>query len=139
MALTRNRFNLFISLAVLAGYGWLALVSRFKPEDVGVKFDVCLIRHFIHIPCPSCGSTRSVLALMHGDLAGGLYWNPLGFLILAVLLILPFWIGYDMLLQKDTLFKFFGLFENTLRRRWVAISAIALILVNWAWNIVKGV
>ena len=139
MALTRSRFNLYLSLACLAGYCWLALISRLKPEEVSVKYDVCLIRHFAHIPCPSCGSTRSVLALMHGDLAGGFYWNPLGFLIFAVLLIFPFWIGYDMLLKKDTLFKFYGLFENTLRRKWVAISAIALVLLNWAWNIWKDV
>jgi len=139
MALTRNRLHLFLSLACLAGYGWLALISRLKPEEVGVDYDVCLIRHFTHIPCPSCGSTRSVLALMQGDLAGGLYWNPLGFLIFAVLVILPFWIGYDLLFKRETLFKFYGLFENTLRRKWVAIPAIALILLNWAWNIWKDV
>lgn len=138
MPLTRNRFYLFLSLACTVGYGWLALVSRLKPEEVGEKYDVCLIRHFVHIPCPSCGSTRSVLALMQGDLAGGLYWNPLGFVIFSVLVIAPFWIGYDLLLKKDTLYHFFRLFEETLKRKWVAIPAILLILINWAWNIVKG-
>lgn len=138
MSLSRNRFNLYLSLACLAGYVWLAIVSHLKQEEVGVKYDVCLIRYFAGIPCPSCGSTRSVLALMHGDLAGGIYWNPLGILIFAVLMIFPFWMGYDLLFQKDSLFKFYRLFETTLRRRWVAISAIALILINWGWNIMKG-
>jgi hypothetical protein len=58
---------------------------------------------------------------------------------LAVLVFLPFWIGYDILFKRETLFKFYGLFENTLRRKWVAILAIALILLNWAWNIWKDV
>jgi hypothetical protein len=139
MPLTRNRFNLFLSLACLVGYGWLALVSRLKPEEVGSKYEVCLIRHFAHIPCPSCGSTRSVMSLMHGDLAGGLYWNPLGFVIFAALIVTPLWISYDLILKKDSLFRFFGLFENVLRKKWVAIPAIALILFNWIWNIYKGV
>jgi len=76
---------------------------------------------------------------MNGDLAGGLYWNPLGYFIFAVLLIVPFWIAYDLVLKKSTLIHSFQLFENTLRRRWVAIPAIVLILVNWVWNIVKAV
>ena len=139
MPLTRNRFNLYLSLACMVGYGWLVLVSTLKLEEVGKRYDVCLIRHFVHVPCPSCGSTRSVLSLMHGDLIGGLYWNPLGFLIFAVLLVAPFWIGYDLLLKKETLFQFYRLFETTLRRKWVAIPAIVLLLLNWIWNIWKGV
>ena len=139
MVLARNRFYFYLSAACLAGYGWLFLIGRLNPEEIGSSYDVCLVHHFAHIPCPACGSTRSVLALMHGDLAGGLYWNPLGFLIFAVLLIFPFWIGFDLLFNKATLFKFYGHFENTLRRKWVAISAVALVLLNWAWNIWKDV
>lgn len=139
MSLTRNRFNLFISLSCLVGYGWLFLIGRLKPEEVGSSYDVCLIRHFVHIPCPSCGSTRSVLALIHGDLAGGLYWNPLGFLIFSALLVVPFWLGYDLLLKKETLFLAFCHFEETLRKKWVAIPSIVLILINWTWNIYKNV
>jgi len=139
MPLTRNRFNLFVALACLAGYGWLVLIGSLKPEEVGSRYDFCLVRHFAHIPCPSCGSTRSVLSLLHGDLAGGLYWNPLGLLILIVLLVAPFWLGYDLLFKKGTFIQSFHLFENTLRRKWVAIPSIALVLLNWVWNIWKGV
>ena len=139
MPLTRNRLNLYLSLACLVGYGWLVLVSQLKPEEVGKRYDVCLIRHFAHVPCPSCGSTRAVLALMQGDLAGALYWNPIGFVIFAILIVAPFWIGYDLILKKETLFHFFHLFETTLCRKRVAIPVIILLLLNWVWNICKGV
>jgi hypothetical protein len=139
MSLKRNQFYLFLSLACLVGYIWLALVGRLKPEEIASSYDVCLIRHFLHIPCPSCGSTRSVLALIQGDIAGGMYWNPLGFLILAFLLIAPFWIVYDLLLKKEICYQFFYLFESALRRKWVAVPAIVLLLLNWIWNVVKGV
>ncbi len=139
MSLSRNHFYTYLSAACLVGCGWLVLIGRLKPEEIGTSYDVCLIHHFAHIPCPACGSTRSVLALMQGDIAGGIYWNPLGFLMFALLIILPFWIGYDLVLKKETLFRFYHLFEDTLRRKWVAIPAIALILANWVWNIWKNV
>lgn len=34
-----------------------------------------------HQPCPGCGSTRAVLALMHLDFAGALRFNPMAPLI----------------------------------------------------------
>ena len=139
MSLSRKRFYVSFSLACAAGYVWLFLTRRLKPEEVGTSYDVCLIHHFAHIPCPACGSTRSVLALMNGDLAGGLYWNPIGLLIFSALIISPLWIACDLLLKKDTLLRSFYLFEDTLRRRWVAVPAIALILANWIWNIWKNV
>jgi hypothetical protein len=139
MPLSRKRFYIYFSLAVMAGFSWLALVGQLKPEELGKRYDVCLIRHFAHIPCPSCGSTRSVISLMHGDLTGGFYWNPIGFLIFTGLVIAPFWIGYDLILKKDSLYRAFLGFENTLRNKWVAIPAIILLIINWIWNIYKGV
>ena len=35
------------------------------------------------LPCPGCGLTRSVVALAHGDLAGALFFHPLGPLVAA--------------------------------------------------------
>lgn len=139
MSLSRNRFYLYLSLACLVGYGWVALIGGLRPEEIATTYDVCLVRHFAHVPCPSCGSTRSVLSLMHGDIAGGLYWNPLGFVIFSIMVISPFWIVFDILLKKDTYYHFFLRFEETLRRKAVAIPAIALLLLNWIWNIYKGV
>lgn len=139
MPLSRNHFYRWTSLACVAGYGWLALVSRLKPEEVGSSYDVCLIHHFLHVPCPSCGSTRSVLSLLQGDLAGGLFWNPLGLVVFSFLIIAPLWIGYDLVTKKDSFFHFFNYFEGLFRLKWVAISAIVLLLMNWVWNFYKGV
>jgi hypothetical protein len=38
----------------------------------------CVFAHVFHIPCPGCGSTRAVVALLHGDLHGVFEYNPLG-------------------------------------------------------------
>lgn len=45
----------------------------------------CAFARIFHTPCPGCGSTRAVLALLHGDLPNVLRYNPLG-PVVAVLL-----------------------------------------------------
>lgn len=48
----------------------------------------CPLRSLTGIPCPLCGATRSVVALVHGDPVAALVWNPLGVLAAAVAVVL---------------------------------------------------
>lgn len=45
----------------------------------------CAFARILHTPCPGCGSTRSAVAFLHGDLEGVLRFNPLG-PVMAVLI-----------------------------------------------------
>ena len=38
----------------------------------------CAFARVFHTPCPGCGSTRSAIALLQGDLHGVLHYNPMG-------------------------------------------------------------
>jgi len=38
----------------------------------------CPFKIFTGLPCPGCGLTRSAVALLHGDLAGSVFYHPLG-------------------------------------------------------------
>lgn len=38
----------------------------------------CMFAKVTHAPCPGCGSTRAVLALLHGDLHDVFRYNPFG-------------------------------------------------------------
>jgi hypothetical protein len=42
----------------------------------------CVFRTVTGIPCPSCGITRSLVHLAHGDIAGSLILNPLFSLVM---------------------------------------------------------
>ncbi len=121
-------------LGCAGGYAWVAWTVN-EPAN---EATVCLVKNVTGLPCPSCGSTRAVAALASGDVYGALQWNPLGFLIATVLLIAPIWIGYDFATRKQTLVTFAERTERFLERPWVAIPAVALVLVNWIWNFSKN-
>jgi hypothetical protein len=54
-------------LALLAG-GILPVLS-FSPS--------CVLKGITRIPCPTCGSTRALVLLAHGELVAALAMNPL--------------------------------------------------------------
>lgn len=58
-------------------------------------FVTCPMRVTTGVPCPGCGLTRAMLALLSGDLAEALHWHPLVFLLTPILV---FTIGRAMLI-----------------------------------------
>jgi Protein of unknown function (DUF2752) len=45
----------------------------------------CSFAAVTHHPCPACGGTRSVHALLHGDVVGAIHYNPIAPLFVIVL------------------------------------------------------
>jgi hypothetical protein len=89
------------------------------------------------IPCPACGSTRALCELLHGNIGGSILLNPIGILLFFILLILPFWIIWDVFSRKTTLYNFWQKMENTFSKKWALILLFILFLSNWIWNIYK--
>lgn len=69
---------------------------------------------------------------------GALKWNPFGLILMAILVISPIWMLYDVVRQKATLFNAYKNSEQFLERKRIAITAILIVLLNWIWNIYKG-
>lgn len=134
----RNKLYSLLSLLISAGYIWL-FFNYVTANSVGnSKRSFCLFKHVTNVPCPSCGSTRSVLFLLKGDFIGSLNLNPLGVIVLLIMIITPLWIISDYLLKKQSLYFFYKKIEEILSKKRVAIPAVMVILLNWIWNIYKG-
>ncbi len=134
--MTKNRLYLLLIFGLTAGYGWLAWsLWHYNTHN---DFTPCLFKNVTGIACPSCGSTRSLIEICRGNIIDAFFINPLGFIVAGILFIFPFWLLYDFILSKESLYNSYIKFEKTLKIKWVAIILITLILANWAWNILKG-
>jgi hypothetical protein len=100
--------------------------------------NICIIKHVTNIPCPSCGSTRSVLSLLQGNFIDAIYLNPIGLLLVIIMIIAPIWIFYDIITKKESFLNSYKKLEFLLQQKKIAIPSILLILSNWIWNISKG-
>ncbi|MGE5447222.1 MAG: hypothetical protein ACM3PR_02595 [Bacteroidales bacterium] len=78
------------------------------------------------------------MSLLKGDIAGAFHWNPFGILLVSVLFITPFWIFYDLASRKESLLTMYLKAEQFVGRKWIAIPGIIIVIMNWVWNISKG-
>ncbi len=130
-------YKLLLGLS-LAGYAWLGWNLA---EGVGTSATptVCLFKSVTHLPCPSCGTTRALVLLMQGEIGRSVLENPLGVLLALALVVVPLWILIDTLRKSDSLFRWYVGGERLLsRNKWISVPAIALVIINWVWNIAKG-
>lgn len=135
MQLTKNKLYLFLLISCLAGYIWLYFNIRTNNNN---EIGLCMFKHVTNIPCPSCGSTRSILSLFQGHFLEAIYWNPIGLLLVFIMIASPIWIAYDLVSRKETLLNFYKKTESYLKQKRIAIPVILLIITNWIWNIYKG-
>lgn len=94
----------------------------------------CLFKSLTGVPCPGCGTVRSLQLLAHGDVVGSVLTNPLG-LLLSLLALAAFVIVLrDARKDDDLLYRL-------MRHRWPPMALVVVLLLtlaNWLWNISKG-
>ena len=107
-----------------AGLG-LGAVALSRRLDRPVR--LCIFKHLTGTPCPTCGLTRGVFALARGHPIEAWLYNPLLFLLLAVL-------GVSIVVR--VLFGY-GVEWHTTRRERIAcwIVASVLFILNWLYVI----
>lgn len=137
MTLNRNKLYSILLMSCIAGYIWLYF-SLSNIETNRDAFDVCLIKHITNIPCPSCGSTRSLVSLTNGNFIEALLINPMGLIVAAIMSLAPLWTLSDLATSRKTLFEFYQKIETRLKKPQYSIPLILLVIINWIWNIIKG-
>jgi hypothetical protein len=133
----RKKLYILILFFAFAGYSWI-FVNHYLVGTNKHLINVCLFRNITGIPCPSCGTTHSVISISKGNFRTAVQENLLGFPISMMLLVFPVWILIDLIMKKDGFYRFFLWSEMVLRKKWIAWSALILIVANWGWNIFKG-
>ena len=135
MITSRNKLYVILITACIAGYIWI--YYGLNSSNNG-SFEGCFIKQLTNIPCPSCGSTRSIILMLKGDFFGAVRINPFGYIIALIMLLSPLWIALDIVTKRKTLFEFYRKIESFLRVPKFAIPLLLLVIFNWIWNITKG-
>lgn len=109
---------------VMLGVGWLPPILSFAPD--------CVFKGLTGIPCLTCGSTRSVMHLSHGNMLSAFAMNPLTTLCLmsAVLYFIYSLMSVAFHLPRIS----FLLTDN--ERNVMRAGVVMLLLVQWAYLII---
>jgi hypothetical protein len=94
---------------------------------------ICFTRSVLHMNCPTCGMTRSLVAVAHGELRLAFALHRLGPLVFLLVLVqvplrayaiftgaLPRWLSHPKLGSR------------------LAVALIVALLANWVYNLVTG-
>jgi hypothetical protein len=113
-------FGVDVSAVLLRPF-WLAVAPMLPP---------CPFRALTGVPCPSCGTTRAAISLLHGDVIASLADNPLASLAGIAFVVggalVPLWISLGGKLPA---------LPRPLPL-WLRMTAVAVLIANWAWVIV---
>ena len=119
-------FGGVLLLAAALGTAWL---------QFGLPRPICYFHEWTGVPCPTCGSTRLLGALLRGDLAAALAWNPLVFMTLAGVLTWGVAAGARRLLGLPA----WRLRLEPRERNGLRLGAVAVIVAGWSYLIWRGV
>lgn len=139
MVKNRNKLYWILFIACLTGYIWFYLSYKASNSTHQNNVGRCLIKYVTDIPCPSCGTTRAIILLSKGNFIETLYLNPMGYLVALIMIVAPVWICVDVLTRRSSLFAFYQKIEHYLKQPKYAIPLVVLVILNWIWNIIKGV
>ena len=135
---SKTKLYILVLFLSLAGYSWVFRnVYQYRSHEKPVSS--CLFRTVTGIPCPSCGTTHSVISIMKGDFREAVKENPLGFLVALMLIVFPIWILVDLFTRKKSFFDFYSTMEDLLKRKWIAYPAVILLIINWILNIHRNI
>lgn len=137
ISISDKRIYIFLVAALIAGAAWL-FFQYDKDGMATPEGTACLISRVSGHPCPSCGTTRSAVAILHGDFQKGIMTNPTGLLVLIMMTVLSILLSIDLLSRKKTIPAAYRKAEGIIRNRYVSVLIIVLVLSNWCWNIIKG-
>lgn len=131
----KNRLYIFLLALIGLGYGWLIFFNHTEnnPQPIG-----CFFKKATNYPCPSCGTTRSVSLLIKGDFLQAAVMNPFGYIVATLMLVIPIWIGIDLVKKTTSFYSIYLLAEKFISKKPITLILVVLVLLNWYWNIKKN-
>ncbi len=119
------------AVGVVSLWAALMLAATWLHSWTGKGQTLCWFHRVTHLPCPTCGLTRGMIALYHGHWLTPWTLNPLMFTLLAIyslLLLVRIVTGYSIRLHPS---------PRQAQAGWAILATV--FLANWAYLIYAGV
>ena len=133
--MSKNKLYTVFLIASIAGYAYFFYTLN---HSESTHFSVCMIKNVTGYPCPSCGTTRAIQLLLQEKFVASILMNPFGIIVAILMIVVPLWILFDLITKKETFFTKYKKAEAIIRIKGLAIFLIILVVLNWIWNIYKG-
>ena len=85
-----NSKNIKLGKVLISALLGLSIIFFFIKGFGKVTGSICLIRGLTGIPCPSCGMSRAIIAVINGDIINAFKFHPLFWLPFVALLLIIF-------------------------------------------------
>ncbi|MBK7968456.1 MAG: DUF2752 domain-containing protein [Bacteroidetes bacterium] len=95
------RIYTIFGLLITASLIWL-ICNMLIPGETAT---ICMFHQVTGMPCPSCGTTASVMHILNGNLQEAIEGNILGFPAFIALILFTCWLGFDFVSRKLTFSK----------------------------------
>lgn len=124
-ALSRSGRNLRWSLLGLTGAPLLGAYAY----NLGYQLPglVCPIRQWTGIPCPTCGMTRSFMAIVQGDLQQAVHHHLFGPVLFLIFLIATVHISLELFRQR----RLQPFYSSWIKRRQLVFTSLGLYLLYY--------
>jgi len=110
---------------IMLGVAWWPPILSLAPG--------CVFKRLIGLPCPTCGSTRSLVHLSHGDILSALSMNPL---VTLAMIFAVMYFFYSLITLVFDLPRFSCILTD--REKSLARAMfIMLLLAQWAYLTMK--
>jgi hypothetical protein len=133
--MSKSALYRFVGITCLVVYGWVGfnLVRLFIKGSSAP--DVCLLKSTTGVPCPFCGTTRSIMSVLQGEWMNALHLNPLGILLIVFVMIVPLWMLVDYISGTQSFYRTFNVWAKRLGYRGVMILGTVIVLSLWLWQL----
>lgn len=119
----RNKY-VYLVIIVVAGYALFSFP--------------CIFHTVTGYPCPACGTRRALLALVNGNIKESLLTNPYGLLFVLLAAFCLAGIISDFIRKKHWFRNWLIKIERSLANKYILSLIVLLTIMNWIWNIHKG-
>jgi len=100
----------------------------------GIELPRCAFKAITGLPCPTCGVTRTIIALSRADVDRAMFMNPPAAILCAGGVLYLLYAAAVLALRLPR----FRPTVSAAGARLVRIGAVAVIATNWIWLIATG-